>query len=676
MRWTIEKIEQIANERGGICLSKEYVNIRQKISFKCNNGHIWGAYLSNINSGTWCPVCARIKTAESQRLTIEEMNEIAKKRGGECLSIKYKNVNSRLEWRCKENHIWKATPSNIKNGSWCPMCSSGFGESICRAYFEKIFNKSFMSIWPNWLINNNGNRMQLDGYCPDLKLAFEHQGLQHFEKNSFYDKHYSLEQRQLNDEQKDKLCKKYNIKLIHIPEIPTALPIEKITKYIKAQCIQLDVDFPENILDIFVDLSIVYSSKSQKYFNELKLIVEQKNGKILSKFYYGKRIKLEFQCEKGHIWKTDPSEIKRGGWCSRCVLKKIGEDKLIKSFEFVKKMVEKRNGKCLSTKDGNLKEELIFQCANNHIWEAKLKNVRMGAWCHICSNFHKPYNLKQVKKIANEYNWICLSDKYINNKIKMQWQCCKNKHIRDCSFSDLKKNISCKLCKKDKKIEEKKKKFIFDKKVKYKKKENKRVLNRQKYFNELKILVTRLGGECLSDKYINSQTKMQFQCNRGHKWTAIPNNIKKGTWCPECKGLKKKNIYDINRILIKRNWKCLSDKYINNKDKLKWQCNKKHIWFATYNDVINKNTNCPQCSFELRYNIRQKKQHCQEVAQKRNGKCLSDKYIQSKVPLKWQCKEGHIWEASPNNIVRGTWCPQCAIEKKKKAKEENDENGL
>jgi hypothetical protein len=48
------------------------------------------------------------------------------------------------------------------------------------------------------------------------------------------------------------------------------------------------------------------------------------------------------------------------------------------------------------------------------------------------------------------------------------------------------------------------------------------------------------------------------------------------------------------------------------------------------------------------------------LAEARNGKCLSEQYKNNKVKLRWVCSEGHQWEATPNHIKKGTWCPTCS----------------
>ena len=57
------------------------------------------------------------------KLTITEMQEIAHSRGGKCLSTKYINSITNLDWECSEGHRWNATPESVKGGTWCRVCS-------------------------------------------------------------------------------------------------------------------------------------------------------------------------------------------------------------------------------------------------------------------------------------------------------------------------------------------------------------------------------------------------------------------------------------------------------------------------------------------------------------------------------------------------------------------------
>lgn len=52
----------------------------------------------------------------------------------------------------------------------------------------------------------------------------------------------------------------------------------------------------------------------------------------------------------------------------------------------------------------------------------------------------------------------------------------------------------------------------------------------------------------------------------------------------------------------------------------------------------------------------------QGAAQFRGGACLSDSMINGDLftPLKWQCHQGHDFDATPNLILKaGHWCPEC-----------------
>jgi thiol-disulfide isomerase/thioredoxin len=112
---------------------------------------------------------------------------------------------------------------------------------------------------------------------------------------------------------------------------------------------------------------------------------------------------------------------------------------------------------------------------------------------------------------------------------------------------------------------------------------------------ELKKLAESKGGKCLSDVYINSKTKLLWECQKGHTWETVLGSIKQGHWCPVCAGTAKYTIEQVQSFADLRGGICLSDTYSNSRTKLRWQCAEGHVWSATFHDVKVDNTWCPHC---------------------------------------------------------------------------------
>ena len=55
----IEHCRQYAKEKGGKCLSTEYINANTKLHWSCAKGHEWWARWSYVNYGYWCSKCSR-----------------------------------------------------------------------------------------------------------------------------------------------------------------------------------------------------------------------------------------------------------------------------------------------------------------------------------------------------------------------------------------------------------------------------------------------------------------------------------------------------------------------------------------------------------------------------------------------------------------------------------------
>ena len=81
----IEEMHNFVSERGGKCLSTEYIHSTTKLKWECAEGHTWEARPNSVKSGNWCRLCSNVKIS----LTIEEMQKIAAERGGKCLSPEY-----------------------------------------------------------------------------------------------------------------------------------------------------------------------------------------------------------------------------------------------------------------------------------------------------------------------------------------------------------------------------------------------------------------------------------------------------------------------------------------------------------------------------------------------------------------------------------------------------------
>jgi hypothetical protein len=118
---TIEDAQALAVSHGGLCLSPVYKDCKTKMLWECSEQkHTWWANLDNIQQGTWCPFCAD----KDKSIPMTKIRDLAEKMGGSCLSEVYKNVNSVLTWKCKEDHIFCMRYISVQMGRWCQICTN------------------------------------------------------------------------------------------------------------------------------------------------------------------------------------------------------------------------------------------------------------------------------------------------------------------------------------------------------------------------------------------------------------------------------------------------------------------------------------------------------------------------------------------------------------------------
>jgi len=510
----MQAMQQLAASRGGKCLSDTYVNNQTKLLWQCHEGHQWKAIPNSIKRGTWCPVCADTTRGNALRITtIEHMQKLAEERGGKCLSNTYINESKKLLWECKFGHKWQASTNPVKRGTWCPECSSGLGERICRAYFEQLFGEEFPKSYPKWLVNERGNQMELDGYCRSLNLAFEHHGEQHFSKNSHYIKtERAFIARQKDDELKLKLCKENQVVLIIIPEIPNRLAFKNIRTYIKKKSNDYSVPIPSDFDSKNINLKEAYTtSRSAEAIKLMNQLARKKRGICLSDIYINARTKILWKCKNGHQWAATPNNIQQGAWCPHCYGNVRAEIKELQQLAL------QYAGKCLSDTYVNNHTKLLWECKEAHQWNAIPTSIKHGTWCPVCAitrrgNALRITTIDHMQKLAKQKGGKCLSNAYKNNKTKLLWECAKG-HRWQAMPVNVKRGTWCPEC------SGRTKGSILG----------------------MRDLAKQRGGRCFSDTYINAHTKLFWECKDGHRWRATPAKIKQGTWCPICSNKRKKS---------------------------------------------------------------------------------------------------------------------------------------
>ena len=107
-------------------------------------------------------------------------------------------------------------------------------ETKCRDIVERIFNKRFPSIRPNFLKNpKTGKNLELDMYNEEIQLAIEYQGMQHRVYSPYFHK---CEQDFYDQVERDNFkkirCREVGIDLICIPD---TVRYEELEDYILSE---------------------------------------------------------------------------------------------------------------------------------------------------------------------------------------------------------------------------------------------------------------------------------------------------------------------------------------------------------------------------------------------------------------------------------------------------------
>jgi hypothetical protein len=235
--------------------------------------------------------------------------------------------------------------------------------------------------------------------------------------------------------------------------------------------------------------------------DDIKLFLDSINYKLLSDYYKNADTPIIVQCDKGHIYQTTYHNLKRGYRCAKC----SGYGKY--SYEEVKHFIEvESNSGCSllsSSKDYKTATSNIkIQCSCGNIFTTtfsyfKHENKRQ---CNKCGERirtswkrHDYEYIKNFIEVESGSKCKLISKDYVNSATPLIIQC-KEGHIFEKRFNDFQDGSWCPICSNILKGENSKHEYEY---VKSK-------------IEEVK------GYKLLSNKYINTKTKLKIMCPHGH----------------------------------------------------------------------------------------------------------------------------------------------------------------
>lgn len=151
----------------------------------------------------------------------------------------------------------------------------------------------------------------------------------------------------------------------------------------------------------------------------------------------------------------------------------------------------------------------------------------------------------------------------------------------------------------------------------------------------------------------NALTKTGWQCSIGHIWNARYNDISGGNGCPQC---ARHSESDYMELADKRQFTWLGPFPQNAKTKTSWECGNGHVWDARFSD-ISSGYGCPECA---RNKARLSESDYRKLADRRGFIWIGPLPHNIQTCTKWECGNGHIWNASFGGIYSGNGCPRCS----------------
>ena len=470
-RLTLADMHAEAVVRGGQCLSVAYVNSTTALRWRCAEGHEWESSPSMVRSGNWCPRCAGKAKRTVEEMSDLAESRGGKCISRTCRNVQTKLTWECAEghrWRATPKDVIRGTwcpecGSGLGERSAEPTSNSclagsspGSDPDGCEARLDIDLNSMVSADhwgWPlNIMVSNT------TGSCPSSTTA--HKAL----NGELYD----TLKREACEEHGVVL-----IEVPEIPSLLAINDVRhRLAELLAAAGVDLPADFhtrPVNLRPAYA------TSRTREELDRCSALARRNQGRLISSSYVNDSTKLKWECAKNHVFLMSPGSVKQGQWCPECRgSKKLTIDDMDRiaaarggkcvdrdyvnantpmlwqcsvghRWKAVPGMIKSGNWcpfcagnapatigqmrdlatagwRRLSTSYGGNHKKLCWRCAGGHEWEATPAHVKNGTWCPVCGGRQRKI-LVEVRALAKSRGGECLTDVYTNAQTRLRWRC-------------------------------------------------------------------------------------------------------------------------------------------------------------------------------------------------------------------------------------------------------------
>lgn len=104
------------------------------------------------------------------------------------------------------------------------------------------------------------------------------------------------------------------------------------------------------------------------------------------------------------------------------------------------------------------------------------------------------------------------------------------------------------------------------------------------------------GGALVTRRRADTSDSVVWRCAAGHRWSSNAHRVARGAWCPYCAG-HRRTIEDMQALAAAHDGRCVSKRYVDQDTKLRWECERGHRgWTRPAN--VRRGAWCPDCAWD------------------------------------------------------------------------------